>query len=203
MAIYTTFFLCDPVELLDGFPGWRMPLDNPVRREVRNPFTGEMMVIESRAPEWPDSAASPVFNYQATEIEGPYEAYLETRLPSFVQQRSHWAAKGLTPVEINPLLEILAIEDEIEMAIYSPPTSGDCIEVFPDAFLAKLTSLDLEQTSHDWAEALSTPEHTHSVSGVKLSDGWTKSDAMEILDSIVKLGCKAQSLERLYLLTEA
>src|SRR5262245_26351940 len=32
MAIYTTFFLCKPPELPGGFPGWRLPLAQPVRR---------------------------------------------------------------------------------------------------------------------------------------------------------------------------
>jgi len=46
MAIYTTFFLCKPEELPGGFPGWRLPLAKPVRREFRNPFTGELSVVE-------------------------------------------------------------------------------------------------------------------------------------------------------------
>jgi hypothetical protein len=105
-------------------------------------------------------------------------------------------------VELEPLLQVLAIEKEIETPIYSPPASGDCIQVFPDEFLAQLPSLDLKRPSREWAEALSMPEHTHSASGVKLSDGWTTDEAMEILGSIVALGCKAKPPERLYLLTE-
>src|SRR5262249_44810119 len=53
MAIYTTFFLCKPEELPGGFPGWRLPLAKPVRREFRNPFTGELSVVETHDPDWP------------------------------------------------------------------------------------------------------------------------------------------------------
>src|SRR5262245_29535313 len=56
MAIYTTFFLSKPEELPRGFPGWRLPLQQPVRREFRNPFTGKVSIIETREPEWPDDA---------------------------------------------------------------------------------------------------------------------------------------------------
>jgi cysteine-rich repeat protein len=57
MAIYTTFFLCRPEELPGGFPGWQPPLATPVRRELRNPFTGQVVVVESREPQWPEDAS--------------------------------------------------------------------------------------------------------------------------------------------------
>ena len=53
MAVYTTFFLCRPEELPGGFPVWRPPLAAPVRREFRNPLTGQVQVVETREPEWP------------------------------------------------------------------------------------------------------------------------------------------------------
>ena len=56
MAVYTTFFLCKPKDLLGGFPGWKPPRARPVRREVRHPFTGETVVTQSREPDWPDDA---------------------------------------------------------------------------------------------------------------------------------------------------
>jgi hypothetical protein len=86
MAIYTTFFLCKSKDLAKGFPGWRPPLAKPVRREIRNPFTGKLTVIETRAPEWPeDTSEWPEREHQVAVIRGKYEDYLEGRLPPFVR----------------------------------------------------------------------------------------------------------------------
>jgi hypothetical protein len=48
-----------------------------------------------------------------------------------------------------------------------------------------------------------TPEHTHSVTGVKLSGGWEASEAEAILKPIVALARRASAGQHLYLLTEA
>ena len=50
---------------------------------------------------------------------------------------------------------------------------------------------------------MSTPEHTHSVTGTKLSDGWTSENASQILEPLVALARKATSRQRLYLLIDA
>src|SRR5215469_16562986 len=107
MAIYTTFFASGPDELLNGFPGWRLPLPEPVRREVYNWITKKNVTIETREPEWPmdESPASPFPSYKAVAIQGNYEDYLEGRLPGFVRSKPHWAAKGLTDIEIEALGE--------------------------------------------------------------------------------------------------
>jgi hypothetical protein len=207
MAIYTTFFLCKPEELPVGFPGWRLPLAKPVRRKVRNPFTGKMVVIESREPKWPKGAGDePDRDYQVVAIEGPYEDYLEDRLPPFVRGCSHWAAKGLTEVELKPFLESAGVDDRLEPAIYSPPSSSAMVQQLPTELLTKLGSLNqrgLRSVAKRWAAVMSTPEYTHSVSGIKISDGWTVSDAMEIVQPIVELARKAASGQRMYLLIEA
>ena len=99
MAIYTTFFLCKREELSAGFPGWRLPLPKPVRREFKNPFTGTVAVMETREPEWPEEAdeAFPP-RYQVVAIEGSYKDYLENRLPPFVRENPHWATKAVTEI---------------------------------------------------------------------------------------------------------
>ncbi len=132
MAIYTTFFLCTPGELLLGFPDWRLPLPQPVRRERRNPFTGELIIVESREPEWPgDSDLEPPRNYQVATIEGRYEDYLERRLPEFVRACAHWAAKGLTEATVGPLLKAASVDGSWEFAIYSPPSSDATLQELP------------------------------------------------------------------------
>jgi len=204
MAIYTTFFLCKPKELLRGFPGWRLPLAKPVRREVRNPFTGETMVIETREPDWPEGAGEgPEREYRVVAIEGRYEDYLEGRLPPVVRDCPHWAAKGLTEVELTPLFKAAGVETAMECTIYSPPSSGAIFQQLPPAFLANLGSLDQKSIAKRWAAAMSTPEHTHSVSGVKRNDGWTVNEALEILRALVALAHEATAGQQMYLLIEA
>jgi hypothetical protein len=63
--------------------------------------------------------------------------------------------------------------------------------------------LDQQNVAQQWAAAMSTPEHTHSVSGHKLSDGWTPGDALEILRPLADLSKKATAGQQMYLLTEA
>jgi hypothetical protein len=204
MAIYTTFFLCKPEELPGGFPGWRLPLRKPVRREFRNPFTGELSVVETHDPGWPEDAPEVLGRaYQAVEIEGRYEDYLEGRLPRFVRAQPHWAAKGLTEVELYPLLKAAGVAGSMECPIYSPPSSGASVVRLPPDFLAKLGSLDAKALATRWAAAMSTPEHTHSVSDVKVTEGWTASEALEILQPLVALACQATAGQQMYLLTEA
>jgi hypothetical protein len=206
MAVYTTFFLCKSEELPGGFPGWRLPLPQPVHREIRNPFTGETSVIETREPIWPEEASEELSrDYRVLAIEGRYEDYLEGRLPPFVHRCPHWAAKSLTEVELRPLLQEFGVDAGLECAIYSPPSAGAVVQQLPSELLPKLGSLDqtgLKVVAKRWAATMSTPEYTHSVSGEKLSDGWTVSDAMEILKPIVALARKAAGGQELYLLIE-
>ena len=61
MAIYTTFFLAAPEKVVGGFPGWKPPLPAPVRREFLNPLTKQLVVIETRKPEWPDEESGGAF----------------------------------------------------------------------------------------------------------------------------------------------
>lgn len=204
MAIYTTFFLCRPEELPGGFPGWRLPLAEPVRREFRNPFTGEVSVVETREPEWPEDASDePERDYQAAVIQAGYEDYLEGRLRPFVRACPHWCAKGLTEVELEPLLQAAGVATSMEGALYAPPSSGAFVQQLPLEFLATLDSLDLSEVASQWAAAMSTPEHTHSVTGVRLSDGWTAGEALELLRPIAALASRAGTGQRMYLLTEA
>jgi hypothetical protein len=202
MAIYTTFFICEPAVLLQEFPGWRPPLDVPIRREICNPFTGETITVESRAPEWPDEEDIADLDFHAVEIQGSYDDYLEGRLSTFIRNCPHWASKGLTPVELHPLLDLLDVKDRIESALYSPPASGNVLEEIPLEFVAKLSSLDVSAIAERWAAEISTPEHTHSVTGTKISDGWKASEATEILRSLIAISCQATANQRMYLLTE-
>jgi hypothetical protein len=204
MAIYTTFFLAHPEELRSGFPGWKPPLPAPVRREFRHPFTKELVTIETREPEWPEEeqgSATP--QYRAVAIQGRYEDYLEGRLPDFVKEKYHWAAKGLTEIELEPLLRAVGVSAELQVPIYGPPSSGAVLRELPQEFISKLPASDRLGVAQRWAAEMSTPEHTHSVTGNKLSDGWTTEEASQILEPLLALARQASSNQRMYLLIEA
>lgn len=208
MAIYTTLFLSQPVALPGGFPGWRLPLAQPVRREFKNPFTGKVTTIETREPEWPEQESTEAADqqYQVVAIEGSYENYLESRLPAFVRACPHWATKGLTEIELNPLIEAAGVSLTLECTLYSPPARGALLQQFPQEILPKLAALDqreLEAVASRWAATMSSPKHTHSVAGTKISDGWTMSDAMDCLRPILSLGRQTANNQRMYLLIEA
>lgn len=208
MAIYTTFFACNPQQLPSGFPGWLPPLPKPVERQFKNPFTGEISTVETREPEWPDGEDADLMDreYQVVAIQGDYEDYLEGRLPPFVQRQPHWAAKGLTEVELSPLAQAIGLEAKFECPLYGPPSCGAVLQELPSEMLPKLASLDersLKALAAKWAATMSTREYTHSVTGVKLNDGWAQSDAIEILQPIVALARQAAAGQQIYLLIEA
>jgi hypothetical protein len=205
MAIYSTFFVCRPDELLAGFPDWKLPLATPVRREVRNPFTGEILVIESREPDWPEDVvgSAPAQQYKVVCIQGNYQDYLEARLPTFVRRCRHWATKGLTAVELDPLLEAAGISGKVQDAIYCPPSESACVQQFPSEFADRIASLNVEAVAEKWAATMSLPERTHSVTGVRISDGWNQKDTVNLLHAVMAISQSAAVGQRMYLLTEA
>jgi hypothetical protein len=208
MALYSTIFLCNPQQIAPGFPGWVPPLPKPVKRQIKNLFTGETLAVETREPEWPDSEdAEPLDReYHVVAIDGNYEDYLEGRLPPFVRGQPHWAAKDLTEIELSPLAQALCVEPRFQCPLYAPPSSGSALRELPSEMPPKLASLDeraLDTVAGKWAATMSTPEYTLSVSGVKLNDGWTSSEAMAILRPIVAIARKASGGQRMYLLIEA
>ena len=73
----------------------------------------------------------------------------------------------------------------------------------PPDFLARLGSLDQKTIAAKWAAAMSMPEHTHSVSGEKIEDGWTESEALELLRRLAALAREGTAGQEMYLLIEA
>jgi hypothetical protein len=203
MAIYTTFFLCVPKELHSGFPGWKKPLAKPVRREVRNFLTGQLIAIQTREPEWGDEESDePQPPRRVVSIKGRYKDYLETRLPPFVRDCPHWAAKDLTELEISPLIEAVGLRSGLEPALYSPPSRSGFVQVFPSAFPTTLGTIDQPHVAHAWAAVMSSPEYAETADGEMVSDGWTATTALSVLKPLTALAERATKGQRLYLLTE-
>lgn len=206
MAVYTTFFLCEPEALPGGFPRWRLPLAQPVERKVKNPGTGETSVIQTREPEWSADLGDGLDReYKIASMAGSYQAYLEGRLLPFIRGCPHWAAIGLTQVELQPLLHATSVQAPLESAIYSSPSSSAMVLQIPSDLLAKLGALDrsgLESIAEHWSKTLSAPEFTHSKSGERISDGWTLGNALETIQAVVSLARKSTDAQRLYVLVE-
>lgn len=208
VAIYTTFFVCHPEELAAGFPGWLPPLLQPVKRKVTNPFTGEEITIESSSPEWPEEENAGVANrqHQVVALSGKYQDYLEGRLPSLILREPHWASKGLTEVELGPLVESLGLEAAFSSPLFAPPSLGIMLQEFPIGVIGKLASLDQQaqqQIAEDWAAAMSTPEYTHSASDKRISENWDAAEAIQILQPLIQLAREAGPDRRMFLLVEA
>ncbi|MDB5330799.1 MAG: hypothetical protein JWP03_1950 [Phycisphaerales bacterium] len=204
MAVYTTLFLAKSIELLSGFPGLKPPLPTPTRRQFRNPFTKQLVTIETREPDWlDDDGGSVIPQYRALSLQGRHEDYLEGRLPPFVRERQHWAAKGLTAVEFEPLLKAIDVGAELVSPIYAPPSSGAVLREFPPDFISKLIGSSRSEIARRWAAEMSSPEHTHSVAGTRLNNGWTTDQAAQILTPLASLAGKATPGQAMYLLIEA
>jgi hypothetical protein len=209
VAIYTTFLLCEPHKLAEGFPGWLPPLDAPVVRTVRNPFTGAELTLETQAPDWPDTEGSD-FTMPPMQVisgQGDYQTYLERRIPSFVQSLPHWCIKNLTSLELVPLVEAAGIvASQLDTPLYSHPSCSAGLEQFDQEFVALLKGSDdatLEGLASRWAATMSTSDYTHSISGDRIADDWTNADAMSLLRPLAALAKKQSGSQRLYLLTEA
>lgn len=209
MAIYSTIFLCDPQELLSKFPSWKTPLPEPVIRKIKHPFTQEEITINTREPEWDDNdpATLELPEYKAMEIQGDYQDYLEQRIPPTIRSLSHWSSKNLTMVELNPLVAITCNSPEatLESALFAPPPLPTGIERFPEGFPGILKAKgdsELRAIAEGWAATMSTPEHTHSVSGDRIHEDWTVEGAFGILQPIFDLAKQQTGGQAMYMLYE-
>ena len=209
MAIYSTFFLSNPGELTDIFPEWKLPLDEPVTRQIINPFTNEEESITTRAPEWEDFDPSEM-EFPEPEVEivdGDYQTFLEGRIPSPIQAKSHLCLKDLTNVELEPLVAATLNQEKasLETALYAHPMDSSALMQFPEDFLSQIQSSsdsDLNGIAVKWAKIMSTPDYTHSMDGQRLSEDWTTEDASSILAPIITLIKKQTDNQVMYLLLE-
>lgn len=203
MAVFSTFFVAAPEELLSGFPGWKLPLDKPVQREITD-FFGEKRTIETREPLWEDivPGEEPEPEYGVVAIEGDYSAYLEARLPACVRKAPHWCSKGITNVEVDPLGELTDGKPALDEGLFAHPSRSGNIMVFRPSIVDEILKAP-EQLAQKWAARMSTPEYTHSADGSnRLQDDWSVDDALSVLRPLGDLATKVRPGQRLYLLLE-
>jgi hypothetical protein len=209
MAIYSTFFLARPIDLLSGFPDWKPPLPKPIVRHVKNPFTGEAMTVTTNAPDWDDVESE---DHQLSEIRvvagsGDYDAYLEGRVPEFVRQSPHSCLKNLTNIDIEPLVAAATgrAVAQLQSAIFAPPTKRSLVLAIPDELVAALATVDepsLRRIAEAWAAELSTPDYTHASDGQRISDDRTTDEMLEIVNFLASLARCRTDGHCMYLLLE-
>lgn len=208
MAIYTTLFACPFADLVRGFTRWREPLVVPVLKTRKNPLTGQFESIMSREPTWenPVTEIEQAVEYQATEISGDYSTYLEKRIPTFVRSCAHWCWKGLTELELEELSRAVGIDEACgEVALYAPPSFHATLTRLNPKLIERLAGLSdsqMEDVACLWATAMSSSEHTRSVTGNIVGESWSTEYAMQLLESLTKLVTVAIGKLDLYLLTE-
>ncbi|TWT29987.1 hypothetical protein [Blastopirellula retiformator] len=209
MAIYSTYFLCKPNELPAAFPGWKPPLPDPVVRTQINPYTREAHTVTSQEPDWDDFDPDLVDQQspQVVAIEGDFQSYLESRLPSVVRALPHRCSKGLTNCELEPLVaaDLGELEVELEIPLYAHPLFSACLNQFPARFVDHLRTADepeLGDLAQAWAARMSTPDYTHNVDGERLYDDWDPADARRLMTPIVELAVECAAGQSLYLMNE-
>jgi hypothetical protein len=200
MTMYSTLFLAEPSALAPAFQTWLTchsqkrnvagwPSANEDNREIAE--TESNRRTPDRAIRSPDS----------------YPGYLELRIPTFVQNQSHWCAKNLCSVELNPLILAATGVDtlKLESALVFRETASAILEVFPNDFVVSLqraSEFVIRHGAAKWAAMMSTPQFTHSVSGVRVEDDWTVEGALHLLRPIVELSRAKTNNQHLYLLVE-
>ncbi len=207
MSAYSTFFVCTPDELTAGFPEWRPPLQAPVRRQFVDPWTKEVVTVETVEPEWPDEASAQPFvpTFDVMPMQGNYQDYLEGRLPPVVRDRPHWCSKGLTQIQLDPLGEACGLGRVLKSALFCQPDLSSQLLQLHAGLVEILSSIEgrtLKKCAKRWAKLMSHRNHTHSMTGVRMREGWKRDHAMAILNPLQELAIRCDNGKAVYLLIE-
>lgn len=135
-------------------------------------------------------------------IVGSYSDYLEARLPDAVANAPHWATKGLTSVELDPLGAIVDARPSMQVALFGPPPQSCVIYEFRKEVLSAILASP-DEFARRWAAEMSTTVHTHSQTGVRVSPDWAIEDALRIIEHLRALMEESADSASLYLLIES
>jgi hypothetical protein len=152
-----------------------------------------------------DIAQQDYGQFTAMLLTGDYQKYLEQRMPAALKVRPHWATKGLSTVELNQLAESLDMTAEFDCPLYPPPPQSAVLEELPNELTQRLAGLrlaELDGVAARWAESMSQPSYTHSMTGARIMDDCTPQQARRMLWEIASLAKQVGTGQRLYLLTE-
>jgi hypothetical protein len=180
MSILTDYFIADPQQLAIVFAGWLTVVNEPVVREVKNPFTGQTQ----RVKEWPPG--KPVSD------DEPAHSPDLSNLP-------HVQLKNIDQVKIATLNNILtstpvrdALDAFLKPVLVHPKNEDIGLNKLPKQLTAALRSLSddaAEITAKKW-------QQTEEMQ----SDQFTSNDCKDVLRSLRGLAQSCKASQRMYLL---
>jgi hypothetical protein len=97
----------------------------------------------------------------------------------------------------------VGVPNALEDALFGR-TAGLIQRVRPE-LLARLEVLDddaLQDLARKWAAVMSSPRHTHTLGGMKVSSGWTAECARGTVEAILRLARQRDGSQAMYLLIE-
>jgi hypothetical protein len=104
MLSYQTIFVARDPEIDAIFPGWRRPLEGPVRLEKTHPFTKAPIVVETWDPGHADAPTEPRIWWEAAgRSTGDAQ---EDRLPAALRALPHLACGGFGIAFFEILVEL-------------------------------------------------------------------------------------------------
>ena len=164
MAMYTSYFVAADDDFTHWFPGWKRPLDRPVRVKRTSWLTKQDVEVWSwdPDPERPSTAAVVMEAHAVVEITGDYDAYLEARAHPLVKSSPHRCWKGVDVLKIEALRSLLLEQPfDVELehfppACIAPPEIHGDITVLPRELTAALARFDdstIESMAEAWADS--------------------------------------------------
>jgi hypothetical protein len=139
MGVLTDFFRATEVELRAHYPGWKVPLAQPLRKPGINPFSKKPIEVLS----WDPSPDKPV------TASGP------SRPPSpsiDLKGLGHTSVASLIAIVHDPSKDIA---DRFYGGALLGPDDGPWVHELPAAFVAKLAALDaaaLDTAAKRWTD---------------------------------------------------
>jgi hypothetical protein len=180
MSILTDYFIADAQQLAMVFAGWLTVANEPVVREVKNPFTGQTQ----RVKEWPPGR--PVSDDEPTHSPD-------------VSNLPHVQLKNIDQVKIATLNNILtgtpvrdALDAFVKPALVHPKNEDIGLHELPKQLTAALRPLSddaAKMTSKKWQQTAEMQ-----------SDQLALSDCQDVLRSLRGLAQSCKISQRMYLL---
>lgn len=179
MGILTDFFVANDQQLAAVFTGWLRVADEPVERQVKNPFTGQMQISREWLPQ------DPVGEGELADIPN-------------IRQLPHVEWKGIDPVKLATLNELLTgksvsetLHDFIKPALVHPTNDETSLHEVPRSLTVATQALsddDLQNIAVKW-------QQTDEMQ----SDRFSVDLCTEVLQSLRRLVTALKSDQRTYL----
>lgn len=144
MEVVCEWFIATAEDVRKAFPNWRQPLPAPVHRQLRNPFTGDLIFNSDGSPLMTNS-------YLPEFRSGP---------PPECPALANFHSVNLWPLgafEVTDLAEAIGVRPPVEAldALFAEPSSGWSLHQLPALLLGALVQSqdDTETVAQRWAHA--------------------------------------------------